>query len=547
VSGGGAACLVAALTATVVVAMLTVGAQPALARDRGACFGGLPQTFIAHEPEPQVLAVAGGFLYWRAGANLRRAQLPNGKVSTVDEGFAMGLHVGPIDDRGVLVLDGQSRLSIFDLRARAFRALASGKLSASAPPILIEPPFQMDARFAYFRQDGPELPGTNQPGADTGLYRVRRDGGAPAEKLATVFPPRGWLVDGGYLYFYGQGTLERRPLQEGAQPEVLAHWTAGTVRGAFMPTIRLADGRAYFTRDDGIWSVPVQGGAPAIRHVAASVSKVIDLLVQGTCVYWADDRRINRARIGTDADAAPETLADESEYQWTRALTDSDPRMASDTVLDRRVLASDGRFLYWADAGDERIMRVAPAPQVRPVAPPPVAARAGATAVSDTPPPEGTPWEPSCRVHQACTQPAAALPACAADGAQGQPWSALEAKADALLGKQVDVRGPLQLGWILRGRGMRSAGGNNGVAMRVGCAPGTCCRSDPRPIVVGGGRDELRLDALACVGDDSRRCCNAPAFGQTVVTSGILARDGRHRWMLRSPRVCAASEPDGGR
>jgi hypothetical protein len=522
------------------VVILIAGACPSRARAEGACFGGVPQTFAAHEPEPQVLAVAGGFLYWRAGANLRRAQLADGRIATVDDRFAIGRHeIGPIDDRGVLVLDGESRVSIFDLRPRAFRALASGKLSASAPLVLIEPPFQMDARFVYYRQAGPELPGTNLPGADTGLYRVPRDGRAPPEKVATPSPARGWIVDGGYLYFYGPGTLERRPFQDGAKPEMLAHWTPSAVRGAFMPTIRIADRRAYFTREDGIWSVPVQGGAPAVRQVAASMSKTIDLLVQGACVYWADDRRINRARLG----APPEIVADESEYQWTRALSNSDPRSVSDSVLDRRILASDGRFLYWADAGDERIMRVAPAPEVHPAAPPPIATRAGEMAMSDAPPPTGASWAAPCRIHQACTQPAAPLPACAADGgAKGEPWSTLEAKAEALIGKPIDVRGPLQLGWILRGPGMRSAGGTDGTAREVRCAPGMCCRSDPRPVVVGGGQEELRLDTFACAGDDSRRCCNAPAFGQTVIASGVLARDSRHRWTLRSPRVCAVPE-----
>jgi hypothetical protein len=535
--------------AALVVVSVVAGARPARARDGIVCFGGAPQTFVAHEPEPRVLAVAGGFLYWRAGANLRRAELSSGRMATVDDRFAIGRHdIGPIDDRGVLVLDGESRVSIFDLRARSFRALASGKLSASAPLVLIEPPFQMDARFVYYRQDGPPLPGTNLPGADTGLYRVARAGREPPEKMAAPSPARGWVVDGGYLYFYGQGTLERRPFQDGAKPEILAHWTPGTARGAFMPTIRVAEGRAYFTREDGIWSVPARGGAPAVQHVAASMAKTIDLLVQGACMYWADDRRINRARLGAAAAATPalpEIVADESEYQWTRALSNSDPRSTSDAVLDRRILASDGRFLYWADAGDERIMRAAPAPEVHPAAPPLVATRSGAAAVSDAPPLAETPWAASCRIHQACTQPAAPLPACAAGGAKGEPWSALEPRAEALVGKPIDVRGPLQLGWILRGRGMRSTGSQNGMATEVGCAAGLCCRSEPRPIVVGGGHEDLRLDELVCAGDDSRRCCNAPAFGQTVIASGVLARDSRHRWTLRSPRVCAVPDAAG--
>jgi hypothetical protein len=44
------------------------------------------------------------------------------------------------------------------------------------------------------------------------------------------------------------------------------------------------------------------------------------------------------------------------------------------------------------------------------------------------------------------------------------------------------------------------------------CAPGECCRHDPRPVVIGGGEHELGLPSFECTGDDPRMCCNVPAF-----------------------------------
>jgi len=132
------------------------------------------------------------------------------------------------------------------------------------------------------------------------------------------------------------------------------------------------------------------------------------------------------------------------------------------------------------------------------------------------------------------------LPVCAGDLA-AVPWAELETKADHFADKSVSVRGPLSLAWLRRGRGVKSMASRDLVGRLAECAPGECCRKDPVAIAVGGGRDELVLESLVCVGDDSRRCCNAPPFGQAVIASGVLSRIRDRRWMLKTPRLCVES------
>jgi hypothetical protein len=67
-----------------------------------------------------------------------------------------------------------------------------------------------------------------------------------------------------------------------------------------------------------------------------------------------------------------------------------------------------------------------------------------------------------------------------------------------------------------------------------------CHLVDPAPIVVGASvAASIRLDGLVCRGDQSRRCCTIPAYGQTVVARGQPERDGGS-WVLRGPDLCVA-------
>jgi len=56
---------------------------------------------------------------------------------------------------------------------------------------------------------------------------------------------------------------------------------------------------------------------------------------------------------------------------------------------------------------------------------------------------------------------------------------------------------------------------------------------------MGGGASPLRIHHAdyKCTGDDSRLCCEAPAFGQTVIATGVLT-ESAHGWGLDNPIVC---------
>lgn len=507
---------------------------------RPACFGGTPEVIASQQPAPRIVGVTGGALYWVAGVGLRRLQLGRAKESpaAIDTDPVQFQRIGAIDRGQIFGVDGAERLVAYDMRTRVPRTLAAGKLSAQEAPVMLERSLQVDARYAYYWQEGPS--GAVMPvpaGSETGLFRVRRDGiGAPELHVGTGRPS--WAVDDGFVYLLGRDGVMRRPLRQGAAPEPFAVLPPPRERWFIAPLIKVMGGRVYFSRTDGIWSAPLDRRTPPVRHVEGGPFGVIDLLAADQCLYWADERRIYRLALDGGAPATAEVIADERTFQLTASPAEAGPRNSGPDVFDRRLLATDGHFLYWADMPGRRILRVGR--DARPQPPPPlsVATQIGNAAALDLPAPDGSSWDDACGVHRACAQPTPALPVCAGD-LTAVPWAELEAKADALADKPVSVRGPLSLGWLRRGPGSKSIPSRGMVARRAECAPGECCRRDPVAIAVGGGRDELELGSLACAGDDSRRCCNAPAFGQSVIASGVLARTRDHRWMLKSPRVCA--------
>jgi hypothetical protein len=132
-------------------------------------------------------------------------------------------------------------------------------------------------------------------------------------------------------------------------------------------------------------------------------------------------------------------------------------------------------------------------------------------------------WEGSCLIHQGCHTSASQLPHCTA---RALDWAQVWARPEAFVGKMVDLRGPLGVGSFTTtlkecGRGR----------------PRACCNGTGGTVVLGGAPQLLNLEGLHCGGDESRQCCDAPAYGQTVVARGRLERVGSG-WKLDKPRLC---------
>jgi hypothetical protein len=57
----------------------------------------------------------------------------------------------------------------------------------------------------------------------------------------------------------------------------------------------------------------------------------------------------------------------------------------------------------------------------------------------------------------------------------------------------------------------------------------------------GSPPQNLALDGLFCSGDESQVCCNAPAYGQSVVATGELVKDTHpgSEWRLAHAVLCS--------
>jgi hypothetical protein len=177
-----------------------------------------------------------------------------------------------------------------------------------------------------------------------------------------------------------------------------------------------------------------------------------------------------------------------------------------------------------------------------------------ASAVVDFAPPAGTTWTDEHLIHHGCDRVPLTLPRCEAQ-ATGQSWASLAEKAEPLRDQRVSVRDRLVVGsledssfanTVCSGE-MRNPRARDSRGRR---APGTtllgCCR-DQRRIVLGGGASPLHLwgpsGKFACIGDESRLCCGAPAFGQTVIATGVLTGSARIGWGLQEATVCEVVSP----
>ena len=119
-------------------------------------------------------------------------------------------------------------------------------------------------------------------------------------------------------------------------------------------------------------------------------------------------------------------------------------------------------------------------------------------------------YSEGCQIRRVCEPMSHEAPPCARDTAS-RPVVEIVADAKALAGQVVHARGRLGVGPMHH--------------TIMGCGPHQCCNHVSGSLVLGAGNDLLTLVGLGCTGDESATCCDAPAFGQTVVASGRLRID----------------------
>ena len=148
---------------------------------------------------------------------------------------------------------------------------------------------------------------------------------------------------------------------------------------------------------------------------------------------------------------------------------------------------------------------------------------------------DGSRYSASCQVRRGCDFGPAPLPTCASD-LKVSDWSTLRATAEAHVGQTLNLRGAIAVG----------PGPHEYVSSLMDChAPDgiACCGGSSHPVVLGAA-PALRLERLFCAGDDSEACCNAPAYGDTLIASGRLEPDQAEHdaelsgYMLTSVTLC---------
>jgi hypothetical protein len=158
-----------------------------------------------------------------------------------------------------------------------------------------------------------------------------------------------------------------------------------------------------------------------------------------------------------------------------------------------------------------------------------------------------------CQGERPCPQPVRKLPTCEStgDNDRGRPVAEILARAKSLSGGIVRARGALGAGALVS---VSSRGGDwfglESDAKATCDLAVSCCRQLWAPVLVGGAGGALAIEELSCGGDESRACCNAPAYGQTVIATGRLVREQPERttvgWRLVNVTVCEVTAGAGG-
>jgi hypothetical protein len=144
-------------------------------------------------------------------------------------------------------------------------------------------------------------------------------------------------------------------------------------------------------------------------------------------------------------------------------------------------------------------------------------------------------WDESCLVRRGCA-PIRSIEPC--ESVVPTPtWAALQPLASTMIGKVVHVSGPLVAeGVTMTQMHCRAAKTD---------ARRPCCNQAHAAVLLAGAWEPLWLAGLSCDGDDSTICCDAPAFGRTLVAQGVLRPATRDdddfavgRWVLSNATLC---------
>lgn len=154
-----------------------------------------------------------------------------------------------------------------------------------------------------------------------------------------------------------------------------------------------------------------------------------------------------------------------------------------------------------------------------------VAKRVGRAAVDDTN--DGTQWAKTCNIWRPCP-PVAPLKPCAPGLEAIDATSFVGTTAKAAVGQELAVRGRLGL--------------FSSEQTAVHCDKKLrCCNRSNSNVFLGEPPRGLYLPMHPCGGDESRRCCPVPAFGQEVIAVGKLSLDDNvdgAAWRLTDTSLC---------
>lgn len=154
-----------------------------------------------------------------------------------------------------------------------------------------------------------------------------------------------------------------------------------------------------------------------------------------------------------------------------------------------------------------------------------LATRVGRSAVQDVG--EAKQWPKLCYIARPCPALAALRP-CPSNIQAIEASSIAGGAAPGIIGNELAVRGRLGL--------------FGGTRTAKYCGKWKCCNKMGTLAFLGDPPHGLYLAPHGCFGDESRRCCTVPAFGQEVVAVGKLSQLGEGDqgvfWGLRDTSLC---------